>query len=971
VLSLSIPLFSQSSNATLSGTVSDAAKALIPGVSLTAKNTETNVTSTAVSNESGAYNISGLLPGTYTVTAELPGFQTQTFTDVRLGNAAQARLNFTLQVASLNQTVEVTVSADRLLIESTSSVGAVLPERAVRELPIVGAMGNDAISLVRTLPGVNLASDLILAANDSKLAGVSAANVNVQRDGVDASGAGRWPAGLQGATVVNPDLVGEIRMVISPVDAEIGGGNAQVQIQTRSGTNRYRGSAVWNIRNSVLDGNTWANNKVQPVPPTRSWTNINQYTASMGGPIIKNKTFFFALWDGLLPAQRLEVNSTVLTPCATRGIFRYFDNWSNGNSQQVESGGATPRIAVVDYLGNPVKPDHSPTGGAFTGQLRYASVFGPLAANPTKADCSDAVVQGSPWDPNRKGYDPTGYVQKVLNIMPVANNYEIGDGLNTAGHRWVRSTRGGQNRFGFGVADVRKQLNTKIDHNFNARNKVSGTWTFERIHSDYGQTPWDTVRFDGTARRKPQVLSVNYTSTISPSIVNEVRWGMRRTGTNTIHGLALNDDAKKFVPNVQGIPVVMQLGLQPLAANGQNVVCWCSGAPLFQGESNTLFNGNIGEKTNLYTYNDTLSWTKGVHTFKGGFEARYSRSELKDDVDSNSWSTYARAFGGETQYTPIQGINTTNMPGLQGTATTGNVLAARALLTLLSGSLAEIHQLYWLNSSQKLDKFDSYLDNVQRTRQLNQNEYSAFFKDDWKVTRNVTLNAGPALGLLRRSLGVQRLDCGTPRRRRRVVRLFRPRLQQLDGAGKTRRQHFVDFRGTGFSKFRNQCVAKGLQQFWSGSRLRVERSVFRRRQDGRAWWLSGQLPRRRWPLQYIEWTAGQSSGKFVQRRVQRLHQSRVSRSDKSQHSRSCTDHAEADGSDRRTRSHGQPHGDRFALHHTLCSEPDAGGDTQHRPQFHGRHALHRHDDPQAVRQYQHQLSEFPLQRVEGSVRCRA
>src|SRR5437868_15006434 len=95
LLCLSVPpmtmdAFSQSSNASLSGTVSDAAKALIPGVSITAKNTETGVVSTAVSNESGTYNISGLLPGVYTVSSELPGFQTQTFTEVRLGYAVQA-----------------------------------------------------------------------------------------------------------------------------------------------------------------------------------------------------------------------------------------------------------------------------------------------------------------------------------------------------------------------------------------------------------------------------------------------------------------------------------------------------------------------------------------------------------------------------------------------------------------------------------------------------------------------------------------------------------------------------------------------------------------------------------------------------------------------------------------------------------------------------------------------------------------
>jgi hypothetical protein len=244
-LTLTVSSFGQSSNATVSGTVSDAGTALIPGVTVKATNNETGVVSTVLTNETGTYNISGLLPGVYSVSAELSGFQTQTFTDVRLGNAAQARLNFTLQVANVATTVEVVVSADRLLIESTSSVGGVLPEETVRDLPIVGVMGNDAMSLVRTLPGVNLANDVILAANDSKLAGISAANVTVQRDGVDASGAGRWAAGLQAATIINPDLVGEIRMVLSPVDAEIGRGNAQVQVQTRSGTNRYRGAAVW------------------------------------------------------------------------------------------------------------------------------------------------------------------------------------------------------------------------------------------------------------------------------------------------------------------------------------------------------------------------------------------------------------------------------------------------------------------------------------------------------------------------------------------------------------------------------------------------------------------------------------------------------------------------------------------------------------------------------------------------------
>src|SRR4029077_6337918 len=201
---------------TLSGTVSDAAKALIPGVSVTATNTATGVVSTALSNETGTYNIPGLLPGVYTVSAELSGFQTRTYTDVRLGNAAQVRLNFTVEVATLNTTVEVTASADRLLLESTSSVGAVLPEQAVRTLPTVGVMGSDVLDLVRTLPGISLADPTLPASNltnrspSTMVAGVSAANVSIQRDGVDATQGVRWPTGISSNTVINPDLVGEI-----------------------------------------------------------------------------------------------------------------------------------------------------------------------------------------------------------------------------------------------------------------------------------------------------------------------------------------------------------------------------------------------------------------------------------------------------------------------------------------------------------------------------------------------------------------------------------------------------------------------------------------------------------------------------------------------------------------------------------------------------------------------------------------
>src|SRR6266513_4213992 len=96
----STPLFSQSSNGTISGTVADATGAVVPGVTVTATNNATGVVATVLSNDAGVYNFASLLPGAYKVSSTLPGFQTQTFNDVQLGNAGQLRLNFTLQVAA-------------------------------------------------------------------------------------------------------------------------------------------------------------------------------------------------------------------------------------------------------------------------------------------------------------------------------------------------------------------------------------------------------------------------------------------------------------------------------------------------------------------------------------------------------------------------------------------------------------------------------------------------------------------------------------------------------------------------------------------------------------------------------------------------------------------------------------------------------------------------------------------------------
>ena len=112
-------LFAQTGNASVGGFVQDATKAFIPGVTVTAANTQTGVVSSAVTNESGVYNIPSLLPGTYKLTAELPGFRPHIYNNVQLGSSTAGRYNFTLEVGALTDSVEVTALATHLLAASS------------------------------------------------------------------------------------------------------------------------------------------------------------------------------------------------------------------------------------------------------------------------------------------------------------------------------------------------------------------------------------------------------------------------------------------------------------------------------------------------------------------------------------------------------------------------------------------------------------------------------------------------------------------------------------------------------------------------------------------------------------------------------------------------------------------------------------------------------------------------------------
>jgi hypothetical protein len=747
----SAQVFGQSSSATISGTVFDVTGGVLPGVTVMATNAATGIVSTVTSNSAGVYSILSIQPGAYKVSAGMKGFQTRTFTDVRVGNAAQVRLNFALEIGQITQTVEVSVAGDRLLLESSSSVGDVLPETKVRELPLTS---QNVLDLSKVMGGVIQTNDAIfgegmgLGGGGTTFAGVSPANVNVQRDGIPMSDV-RWPTGINSATRLNPDLVGEVRMLLAPVDAEAGRGNGQVQVQTKAGGNAFHGAMALNSQNSFLDPNTWSNNRSGIAAP---WRNLQEYTISVGGPIVKNKTFFFALWDQQFARQRYPRQSLTLTPCAQRGIFRYFDNWNNGNIRSATTAGATPTIAVVNADGSPKAPATNPDGSGHNGVLRYASVFGQLSKNPTAADCSDAtVLPGTAWDSWRTGMDPTGYIANFIKMTPKVNNYEIGDGLNTAGSRWTQSIKGADNLYGVGEDTQRKQINVRIDHNFNQKHRVNGSWSYERNWADDTFANWPENSYGGKVTRYPQVFTVNLTSTFTPTLLNEARAGMMRNGNNIFSPLKNPDVKDKMIailPKVNGQPMIVGPGdgnvnfspdcfpfCPPNAAAG-------TPSNPFGGRGMLSYDGF--DTSTRWTFGDTLSWTRGTHSFKVGGEYRVSTSYgAVGWVMNSSWQSLVPtpfAAGGAATNAPNGITPFTGIPGLAGFFV-GNQANMASLLNFLSGSIGSMRQYYYLNSPTQTGWSD-YTKEPYPIRDFHQNEWGLFFKDDWKAHQNLTLNLG-------------------------------------------------------------------------------------------------------------------------------------------------------------------------------------------------------------------------------------
>lgn len=284
---LGVPLCAQVDRATLQGTVTDSTGAVVPGASVEIVSQDTGLRRQIKTNEAGSYVAAGLPIGNYSVTVSLSGFRTVTFQDVRLGVGDIRTLDVQLEVSAIETQVNVE-SAATPLETAAPTVGAVIGSRQVREIPL---NGRHWASLMMLAPGAVNTGDG--SQQTIRFVGRARDDNNWTYDGLDATGVKdpRQEAALR--LIISTEAIAEFRVNSTLYSAESGAGaGAQINLVSKSGTNEFHGSLFEFLRNDKLDARN-------PFDLGKEPFRLNQFGGSAGGPILRNRTFFFASYEGL------------------------------------------------------------------------------------------------------------------------------------------------------------------------------------------------------------------------------------------------------------------------------------------------------------------------------------------------------------------------------------------------------------------------------------------------------------------------------------------------------------------------------------------------------------------------------------------------------------------------------------------------------------------------------------------------
>lgn len=581
-------MFGQAVNGTLLGTLTDASGAVVPGAQVTITEVATGIAHSTQSNGSGNFVFPNLPPGNYDVTSEARGFKKETRAKVRLDVNSTVRVDMTMQPGAVTETVEVTAAAQTLQTDR-ADVTDKIETRQVSELPLSGPNRNFQ-SLLSLVPGTTRThrdhSEFFNAQDtlNTEVNGQARVFNNLQIEGVD----NNERTGLLQIYVPPAEAIQTVDVSTNNYAAEFGrAGGAVTNVVLKSGTNNFHGSAYEFNRVSALAARSYFNRVPGPFPRST----YNYYGGTFGGPIRKNKTFFFA---------------DILRIDDLRGRFNLFtvptDPFRNGDFSS-ELSKSTP---VVIY--NPFTGNSDGTGRQqFVAQpaRNIAKVAGP---NGTSVDAFNPACTNAGGCPNVVPVDLMDPISlKLLALIPHTNLAGLNNNFQNTTQFLKNST----------LFDV------KLDHNRTDNDRYAFRFSRNAQHLNdppvfglAGGPGGSSAGFQGTGDQHVESTALENTHLFSSTLISEARFGVSHY-RNIAHNADYGTTASQNV-GINGVNLdKFTSGLSQINISGysQPTLGYSASMPWDRGETNINLVNN---------------WTKihGNHTFKWGADFRRLRDDL-------------------------------------------------------------------------------------------------------------------------------------------------------------------------------------------------------------------------------------------------------------------------------------------------------------------------------------------------------
>ena len=592
---LGIPAFGQSTGGRILGRVADPTGAVLAEVKVHSTNQATSVSRETTSNANGDYSFLEVVPGVYTVEFELTGFKKNVLKNVTVEVNGVVTLNSVLQIGQAQEVVEVTSEAP--LVDTTSTqLGAVVNDRTVAGLPL---NSRDTYQFLQLQPGVmstvGSSNSSIYGSNNAGAVSVNGGRGRSNNFNVNGGDANDQFVNLP-TVQPSPDSIQEFRVLTNTFDAEYGRNSGSVvNVVTKSGTNSFHGNVYEFFRNKVLNAQGYLNS----VKPDQKQ---NQFGGTFGGPIRKDRTFFFASYEGRrvrqgIPSPTVTVPTAAERPSATQAFGDFTD-----------AGGFNPTAILNNSSNLSNRPGCQAAittngGGALSDGVLYTSIF-PNSQIPLAC------------------MDPTAV--DLLQLVPLPTN-----GSNLIQTVPVQPTRGDQATF-------------KFDHKINDSQSFSAYYYFTddrttQPFANFQLAGANVPGFGSVIAERFQQWNISHTWTVSNSSVNEFRFNYNREAQRTFQHpqtTSLVQDscppAPTWLTSVTG-PVPCFSDGTPGNATGihPGLGPTREGLPFIQisGGFNLGNNaeGELPQVGNSFQWSDNFTKVSGNHTFKFGGDLRRQR----------------------------------------------------------------------------------------------------------------------------------------------------------------------------------------------------------------------------------------------------------------------------------------------------------------------------------------------------------